>query len=42
MNFYELSQQDFQFIEEKITENPEIITQKDPVSNSVDVFILIE
>lgn len=38
MDFYELSQQDFQFIEGKITENPEIMTQKDPVSKSVDVL----
>lgn len=41
MNFYELSQQDFQFIEEKITESPEILTQKDPVSNSVVVVCIV-
>ncbi|CAO1388665.1 unnamed protein product [Diamesa serratosioi] len=30
MPFYELSQQDFHFLEEKITKEPELLTQKDP------------
>lgn len=32
MDLYELSQQDFHFLEEKITENPNILTNKDSVS----------
>lgn len=32
MDFYELSQEDFHVLEEKIAENPDILKKKDSVS----------
>lgn len=36
MDFYELSQEDFHILEEKLIENPDLLKKKDPVSKILD------